>query len=125
MRVPESAILKRVLRLSRGVVRVFRNTVGHYVLADGRRLTSGLCPGSSDVIGWRTIVIRPEDVGRSVAVFVAIEVKAEDGVLEPHQRRFLEAVRAAGGVAGVVRSATEAEHLLFPPERCVMRTSGV
>lgn len=121
-RVAESAVLKQVLRLSRGAVRLFRNNVG--VLRDerGRRVAYGLCRGSSDTIGWRTIVIRPEDVGRRVAVFVAIECKAEDGTLEPHQRLFLNAVADAGGIAGVARSATEAERLLFPLEWCQNRT---
>lgn len=114
-RVRESAVLKQVLRLSRGAVRLFRNQVGSYKLEDGRRLTSGLCRGSSDTVGWVSMVIRPEHVGMRIARFVAIECKAEDGTVQPHQQQFLDVVTAAGGIAGVARSAAEAELLLQRP----------
>ncbi|NBV62639.1 MAG: VRR-NUC domain-containing protein, partial [Rhodobacteraceae bacterium] len=40
------------------------------------------------------------------------EVKAERGRVSPEQRQWLEAVQAAGGIAGVARSVEEAERLL-------------
>jgi len=39
-------------------------------------------------------------------------VKAERGRVSPEQRQWLEAVQAAGGIAGVVRSVEEAERVL-------------
>jgi hypothetical protein len=51
-------------------------------------------------------------VGRQVAVFTSLEVKAERGRVSPEQRQWLEAVQAAGGIAGVVRSVEDAQALL-------------
>lgn len=69
-------------------------------------------PGGSDLIGWRSVEITPEMVGQSIAQFVAIECKAASGRVSPDQIRFIEAVKKAGGVAGVVRSPDEATRLL-------------
>ena len=72
----------------------------------------GLQPGSADLIGWRTITITPEMVGQQVAVFTSIEVKSQTGRLRPEQRQWMEAVQAAGGLAGVARSVEDAEQIL-------------
>lgn len=59
---------------------------------------------SSDLIGWRSVVVTPEMVGRKVAVFTAIECKAPGWKLTPGdkrgqaQNRFGQMVIAAGGV---------------------------
>ena len=68
----------------------------------------GLQPGSSDLIGWRTVTITPEMVGQQVAVFTSIEVKTPTGRLRPEQKLWLSAVQAAGGIAGVARSVEDA-----------------
>ena len=68
----------------------------------------GLQPGSSDLIGWRTVTITPEMVGQQVAVFTSIEVKTPTGRLRPEQKLWLDAVQAAGGIAGVARSVEDA-----------------
>jgi hypothetical protein len=68
----------------------------------------GLQPGSSDLIGWRTVTITPEMVGQQVAVFTSIEVKTATGRLTPEQRQWLAAVETAGGIAGVARSVEDA-----------------
>jgi hypothetical protein len=72
------------------------------------RITFGLHPGSGDYIGWTTREIQPEDVGTKVAVFTSIEVKDGSGQPSPDQRRWRDNVRAAGGIAGIVRSEAEA-----------------
>jgi hypothetical protein len=51
-------------------------------------------------------------VGTTVAVFTSIEVKTPTDQLRPEQRQWLEAVQAAGGIAGVARSVEDAEALL-------------
>lgn len=83
--------------------RLFRNNVGLAKFLDRfgkpRKVRYGLCPGSSDLIGWTPVTITPDMIGRTVAVFTAIEVKRdqfEDP--KPGQVRFLEAVRRAGGI---------------------------
>lgn len=107
-------------------VRIFRNSVGQgwtgelerqvpggfTVLRNARRVTFGLCPGSSDLIGWRSVTVTPDMVGQKVAVFTAPEVKTATGGARPDQVRFMEAVRKAGGIAGIVRSDTDAKNLL-------------
>lgn len=95
--------------------RLFRNQVGLYRLADGRKLRSGLGVGSPDLVGWRAMTITPEMVGQPVAVFVGIEVKAS-GQPTAKQEAWLAAIRAAGGVAGVARSVDEAREILLGEE---------
>lgn len=93
--------------------RIFRNQTGTYKLADGRYLSSGLCPGSSDLIGWAPIVVGPEMVGRTLAVFVAVEVKSARGRITNEQQDFLDTVNAMGGIAFAARSEEEATDRLI------------
>lgn len=124
---PEAAILKRIMLAlgSRPGTRLFRNTVGLawagkllkrtadvLTLRFPRAIRHGLAPGSSDLIGWQTIEIGPRDVGRRVAVFLAVEVKAAQGTLEPEQTAFIAAVTRAGGIAICARSEDEAKAFL-------------
>lgn len=105
--------------------RVFRQNVGqawagrvvergprHIVLADPRPFHAGLCVGSSDLIGWHPMIVTPEMVGEPLARFVAIEAKTKRGRPTPEQIRFVEAVKAAGGSAGIARSTDEAVRIL-------------
>ena len=93
--------------------RVFRNQVGHYKLADGRRITSGLMPGSSDLIGWTEIEVTPDMVGRKVAVFTSLECKIpawtprEKDKTWQGQKAWLAAVRDSGGISGVVQAESD------------------
>lgn len=100
------------LACSTGDTRLFRNNTG--VLRDqhGRPVQFGLAKGSADLIGWRTVTITPDMVGTTVAVFLSIEVKTPTGRLRPEQQQWLDAVQAAGGIAGVARSVSDAEALL-------------
>jgi hypothetical protein len=99
------------LALSRGPVRLYRNNTGTLKDANGRPVSFGLCKGSADLIGWTTRTITPDMVGQQVAVFTSIEVKAATGRLRPEQRQWLDAVQAAGGIAGVARSVEDAQGL--------------
>ena len=119
-----------LLACSRGPVRLFRNNVGtgwagqstritpgnlravaaqlqpgDVVIRQGRPLHAGLCVGSADLVGWRT-------TESGIAQFVAVEVKSERGRASAEQLRFIEAVRAAGGCAGIARSVEDARELL-------------
>lgn len=108
---PETVIQQRI-RLGLGQVpglRLFRNQVG--MLPDprsGRMVSFGLSKGSADLVGWRTVEITPEMVGQRVAVFVSLEIKTPSGRLSNLQRYWLQAVSAAGGIAGVARSLQDA-----------------
>tara|TARA_B100001063_G_scaffold77599_1_gene72053 strand:- start:3651 stop:4001 length:351 start_codon:yes stop_codon:yes gene_type:complete len=108
----EQAIQNRIrMSLSRGAARLFRNNTGALKDANGRPIFFGLCKGSSDLIGWKTIEIKSEDVGKKVAVFCAIEVK-DKAKATPLQRRFLEVVSEAGGFAGIARSVNDAKRII-------------
>jgi hypothetical protein len=95
-------------------VRLFRNTVGFgyqgdvvsesrgvVVLKNARPVTFGLCPGSSDIIGWNQ--------GR----FLAIEVKAKAGRASDKQNLFGEAVERDGGFFRISRSVDDLRSLFL------------
>lgn len=69
-----------------------------------RRVSFGLFKGSSDFIGWLTI--------DGKAIFMALEVKDDIGKPSPEQLNFIAQVKAAGGIAGVVRSVQDVENLI-------------
>jgi hypothetical protein len=107
--VSEQQIQQEIrLAVSKGDTRLFRNNTGTLRDANGRPVNFGLCKGSADLIGWRTVTITPEMVGQQVAVFTSIEVKTATGKLRPEQQQWLDAVQAAGGIAGVARSVEDA-----------------
>jgi hypothetical protein len=101
------------LACSNGPTRLFRNNVGR--LPDPRTsrwVEFGVGgKGAGDLLGWRTVTITPEMVGTTVAVFLSIEVKTATGRLRPEQQQWLDAVQAAGGIAGVARSVEDAQRL--------------
>lgn len=111
--------LQQRIRLALGTIRelrLFRNQTGQ--LPDpktGRPVQFGLARGSADLIGWRTVTVTPEMVGQRVAVFLSIEVKTSAGRLTPQQHNWLEAVRTAGGIAGVARSIGDALRIATAP----------
>jgi len=100
------------LACSSGPTRLFRNNTGTLRDANGRPVQFGLAKGSADLIGWTTRTITADMVGQTVAVFTSIEVKSATGRLRPEQRQWLDAVSAAGGIAGVARSVEDARALL-------------
>ena len=76
---------------------------GDVVIRRFQRVPYGLLPGSGDRIGWSTIEITPEMVGRRVAVFTSAEGKVGSDRMSAEQRQWHEAVREAGGVSVEVR----------------------
>lgn len=100
------------LACSRGPVRLWRNNVGRLLDQSGRPVAFGLCPGSADLVGFTTITVTPDMVGQRIAVFAAVEVKAERGRPTPQQTAWLEHVTAAGGRAGIARSVEDAERII-------------
>jgi hypothetical protein len=99
------------LELSRGPVRLWRNNTGALRDPRGQLVRFGLCEGSSDLIGYRSVTITPEMVGKRLAVLVAIEVKAAAGRATPAQTAFLEHLCAAGAMAGIARSIDDARRI--------------
>jgi len=106
----EHEIQQRIrLACGRGPVRLWRNNTGALVDQQGRFVRFGLCKGSSDLIGLRSLEITPELVGQRIAQFVALEIKSNSGVVSPEQRAFLQAVQDLGGLAAVCRSVQQAQ----------------
>ena len=108
-----------------GKATLFRNNVGTAWIGDTSKLKdgsvlirnprvfhAGLCEGSSDLIGWRSLTITPEMVGQTVAVFAALEVKSKTGRATAGQKNFCQRVTEAGGFAGIVKSPDEAKKTL-------------
>jgi len=112
--MPSEQTIQQHIRLacSIGSCRLFRNNTGTLRDINGRPVTFGLCKGSADLIGWTTRTITSEMVGQQIAVFTSIEVKSSSGRVKPEQQQWLNAVLAAGGIAGVARSVEEAMDLL-------------
>jgi hypothetical protein len=83
---------------------LFKNEVGMAYARDGRPIRYGLCKGSSDLIGWRSIEITPDMVGKHIAQFCAVEVKKDKKgsyKATDEQKKFIDVVNKAGGF-GVV-----------------------
>lgn len=89
--------------------RWFRNNTGMLMDARGNRVRYGLCVGSSDVVGWTPVVIGPEHVGRTLAVWTAFECKVGRNTTTVEQGAFLAAVKAQGGIAAVVCRLEDAD----------------
>ena len=107
----ESDIQRKIMiEVSKLGHRVFRNNTGLFTLDDGRKVRTGLCVGSSDLVGWT-------NTGR----FLAIEVKTPTGKPTQEQVNFLEQVNKSGGIAFIARSPEEAREILC--KNCKTSTS--
>lgn len=90
-------------------------------IALGLGMTSGdPVPGPGDILGWTSIEITPEMVGRTVAVFTSIETKPnEKAHKRESQYNFVKQVKDAGGIAGFASTPEMALALIqdFTPLR--------
>jgi hypothetical protein len=71
----------------------------------------GLFPGSGDLIGWRTVTVTSDMVGKPIAQFLSIEVKTPTGKVRPDQSNWLEQVNISGGLAIIARSVNDTDNL--------------
>lgn len=125
---PESRV-QMAVRLAIGqmpLIKLFRNNRGIFwtgtpsgaagsliTLSHPRRVECGLINGASDLIGWTSITITADMLGKQVAVFTAAEVKPErGGRITDEQKQFISTVRKAGGISGIVRSSQDALDLV-------------
>ena len=107
----EASILSHIRAALGGLtnVRIFRNNVGVGLSNDGQRpIRYGLHNGSADLIGWTAYTIRPEDVGRRVAVFTSVEVKTAAGRVSAEQQVWYDNIRRSGGMAIIARNPDSA-----------------
>ena len=85
---------------------------GDVLLRNARPFSTGLPKGFSDLFGFKRRVITPEDVGKTLAVFCALEIKTKTGRVTPEQEAFVRAVQKAGGHAGIARSVEDAQNII-------------
>ena len=123
----EGNLLKRIQILAGRNVRIFRNNTGTgwqgkpiwkgktLILENARPLNAGLCMGSSDLIGWKTVIVTDEMVGKKVAIFTALEGKTGKTATSKEQSNFLRAVQKAGGIAAIIRNEQDAYNVLNAP----------
>lgn len=110
-------------------IRLWRNNVGHgwvgraisvqktrlgasVLLEHARQIKFGLTPGSSDLIGFRSILITPDMVGQRVAVFAAVECKSPHAKPSHIQQTFVHVCDALGAYAGIARDTDDARKIL-------------
>lgn len=101
---------------------LMRNNVGALEDSTGRIVRYGLANDSarvnkffksSDYIGITPVVVTPDMVGKTVAVFTAVEMKKEGWVFNPNdthqegQKNFIDHVLQAGGIAGFAASISD------------------
>ncbi len=91
---------------------VYRLKDGAVVVPAGRMIALGFSlantdpvKGSSDLIGYTPVEITAAMVGKTIAVFTAIETKkSKNGKTSADQLNFIKQVKDAGGIAGVANS---------------------
>jgi hypothetical protein len=99
----ETAILQQFRMAASDLgLTLFRNNSGSLQDKNGRWVRFGLCKGSADLIGWHN----------GTGKFVAIEVKRPGQKPHKEQTLFLDAVRKAGGIAGVAYSPDDLKIIL-------------
>lgn len=94
----ETILQNKIREQCSDIAVLFRVNTGVFSTADGRRISTGVPVGFSDLVGFR----------RRDGKAVFIEVKTATGRPTKKQLEFLESVRRAGALAGIARSVEEA-----------------
>lgn len=85
---------------------------GDVLLRQARPFDTGLPPGFADTFGWVPVVITPDMVGQTFAMFIGLEIKSQTGAVRDNQIAFVNAVNRAGGRAGFARSVEDARDII-------------
>jgi len=116
----------RVAAVGYGCI-LMRNNNGALKDVNGRMVRFGLGNDSkllnekiksSDLIGFTRVTITPDMVGRTLAVFTAVEVKSGDWKPRPDckremaQQAFIDWIKANGGFAGFAKCWADFEALV-------------
>ena len=125
MAAKEKALTNKILVELPANVKLFRNNVGlcyqgkkirdrmtpngrEIVLLGVRVIHSGLIKGSGDLIGYTSIEVTPDMVGKKVTVFTSVEVKTPSMRITPEQKQFAKVVHEDGGFSGFAKSVEDA-----------------
>lgn len=79
---------------------------GDVLIRRARLINSGI-EGMADLVGFTPVVVTPEMVGSTVAVYSSVEIKTTDRP-SPAQVRWMEFINENGGRAGIARTPEEA-----------------
>lgn len=127
MKLPEERDIMSLIRLelSKRGVTTFRANAGRAwtsndivklqngdILLRQPRPFNALQSGFADLFGITPKQITQEDVGKTVAVFTALECKAPGKKPTEKQQHFLDFVEEQGGIAGVARSVADALEII-------------
>lgn len=112
----EAVVQQQVrLAMARMGATMWRNNTGACTDDSGRLIRYGLCNDSaqmnaqiksSDLVGIVPITVQPHHVGRTFAIFAAVECKRPGWHLTPGdkrgqaQKRFIDIVQGNGGIGG-------------------------
>lgn len=116
-----------IIESSKHGMRLFRNNSGSFIDSRGVPVRFGLgniskrfnkLMKTSDYIGWTPVVITPEMVGKTVAVFTALEIKEADWKYsgderEVAQKKFIDLVNNSGGIASFIKSVDQVKQMVF------------
>lgn len=92
---------------------IFKIPKGYTLLKHSRPVKFGLFKGSSDLVGYTKKTITPDMVGKTVAIFTSIEVKAnEKKKSSPEQKNWIQKVLEWGGFAGVAHNSKTAQGII-------------
>ena len=121
MGAPEKEIFREYLAALRPDQRRFRIIPGLFWTGEARRLKDGSVilrnarqvqtapKGWPDFCGWDSVVVTPDMVGQTLAVFAGDEVKAEGDRLSKFQRMLGECLKRMGGHWSVVKASSPCE----------------
>lgn len=77
------------------------------IIVKPHRIHYGLFNGSGDRVGWRTITITPDMVGKQIAQFLSVEVKTLRDRMSDEQKKWAAAVTRDGGRAEIWRETSK------------------
>lgn len=88
-----------------------RKPDGTVIIPNARPFHSGFT-GWSDTGGFTPVLITPDMVGQTVAVYTQVEVKTDTGPVRTEQRDWISYVRSQGARAGIARSPDDVIRIL-------------
>lgn len=91
------------MEASKKNITLFRNNVGSATTTTGQFIRFGLCPGSSDLIGFTPVEIN----GHTYAIFTAFEIKTPTGKVSQQQQNFIDFINKSGGIGKIIRHPDE------------------
>lgn len=75
-------------------------------------LDYGLGEGSADTVGWKSVTVTQDMVGKKLAVFTSIEYKTAKGRAKEKQVNWHNAMKQAGAYSGFVRCEDDVDLIL-------------